>query len=68
MLYVILLKQDLLIKKSLLAGFLFWVQAGVISVLLVLQMLMGSLSGCQILFLFKIFISNQLYKTKRKGE
>ena len=28
MLYVILLKQNPLIKKSLLAGFLFWTQAG----------------------------------------
>ena len=28
MLYVILLKQNPLIKKSLLAGFLFWVQLG----------------------------------------
>ena len=28
MLYVILLKQNPLIKKSLLAGFLFWSQAG----------------------------------------
>ena len=64
MFYVFLLKQNPLIIKPLLAGFLFWSQVGVISASLITDADNFAGRVPDVVSIQDICISNQLYKTK----